>query len=143
MSRLERGERIEEDRGYVYRHIDIDIDYSHKKKKKPRERRFYVPDVFEFDFKKMEKILAREGKSLSQWIREQVCSYVRLHEPGNPQQSLDTIFELGRAYRANECLECGKKPFVLASVGKKSKLLCKLHFEKFRPRLTNWRYLEE
>jgi len=55
----------------------------------PKEKRFYHPEDFEPTMKKMDKILWREGKSLSLWIREQIREYVRLHEPGNPQQLME------------------------------------------------------
>jgi len=61
---------------------------------KPRKRwehlgRFYIrdPDLI----KKLREILAREGKSLSEWIYEQARDYVRRHEPGNPQTLLTSF----------------------------------------------------
>jgi hypothetical protein len=47
------------------------------------------------EFKEIGK---REGKPISQLFREFVEQYVQLHEPGNPQQRLDTIVRLGKKY---------------------------------------------
>jgi hypothetical protein len=90
---------------YVYRHIDIDIS---DKKRRKRERRFYVPASFEHTFDLLQTILKREGSSLSRWVRDNAESYVRLHEPGNPQQRLDVIMKLGKAYHAPKPI-CGFK----------------------------------
>lgn len=51
-------------------------------------------------YSKMRNILFREGKSFSSWIWERAREYVRLHEPGNPQQTMDYIIENGRSYHA-------------------------------------------
>ena len=95
---IEREERESiESREYRHRHIDIDIE---KRKRKGRERRFYVPSKFENTFDMLQTILKREHSNFSQWVRDQTESYVRLHEPGNPQQRLDTILKIGKAYHA-------------------------------------------
>ena len=82
------SEEIERD-NYRHRHIDIDIEDKGKERKGKRERRFYVPKSFEAVFEKLETILKREGSNLSKWARQQAADYVRLHEPGNPQQPIE------------------------------------------------------
>lgn len=126
---------------YRHRHIDIDI-LDKRKEKKRKERRFYIPKNFEITFHKLEEILTREGKSVSEWIREQAEPYVRLHEPGNPQQTLPTIMKLGKAYRADSCAVCGGKPAYRAIQGKRIFLLCESDFEKKKGRLTGWKKFE-
>lgn len=70
----------------------------------------YVPDKSEEIITKAKKILNREGSSLSKKFLEDLEKYVRLHEPGNPQQTLDYITKTGKAYRAPlVCERCGKE----------------------------------
>ena len=73
-----------------------------------KQKRFYVPPEWEEVLKKLEEIVKRENRTFSEWVREAANSYVRLHEPGNPQQLLTTIMEIGHAYRANSCCVCSK-----------------------------------
>jgi hypothetical protein len=54
------------------------------------------------------QLFKREGQSISQYFLDQLESYIRLHEPGNPQQRLDTILRLGKAYHAPSPI-CGFK----------------------------------
>jgi len=76
---------------------------------KNEKRDIYIPDYYLPTLKKLREILKREGKTLSEWIRDHAIEYVRLHEPGNPQQRIDTIMKLGKAYRAVPFCKCGKK----------------------------------
>lgn len=63
-------------------------------------------------------------------------NYAQLHEPGNPQQRLDVISELGRAYRSGKCFECDKKPqYKVFYLGGKTLLLCEDHYSKERFKL--------
>ena len=135
--RVESIESIE----YRHRHIDIDIDTDSTRKRKRKERRFYVPWQFEFDFEKMEKILAREGKTFSKWIREEVTHYVMLHDLGNPQQRIDTIMELGKPYIAGQCGDCNDKAMYEAVLGTKKVFLCSFHFSRKKHKLTGWKEL--
>jgi len=73
-----------------------------------KERRFYIPQDFEIIFQKLEKILKRENKSLSKWIRENAENYVRLHDAGNPQQILTHILKNGKPHRAPSQCGCGR-----------------------------------
>lgn len=50
---------------------------------------FYVPEEFEIILKELKEILKREGKSLSEWIRENAERYVAVHAHGNPQLRID------------------------------------------------------
>jgi hypothetical protein len=107
---VEIGDR---DREIDYRHRHIDIDIRHRKKK---ERRFYVPATFENTFDMLQNILKREHSNFSQWVRDQTESYVRLHEPGNPQQRIDTILKIGKAYHAPGKI-CGFKDCMRDAIG--------------------------
>src|SRR4030043_317351 len=129
----DREERGERDREIEYRHRHIDIDIRHRKKK---ERRFYIPASFENTLDMLQNILKRENSNLSQWIRDNAESYVRVHEPGNPQQRLDTIMALGKAYHSPSKI-CGFKDCLrdVVKVGiflqtKKEYGLCKKHLKE-------------
>ena len=113
MTEDESARETDRDReiGYGYRHIDIDID-----RRKKKERRFYVPSSFECTFDMLQSILKREKSNFSKWVREQTESYVRLHEPGNPQQRLDTILKIGKAYHAPGRV-CGFKDCMRDAIG--------------------------
>lgn len=82
----------------------------------PKENRFYAPEEFTHTLTQMREILKRESvgkpkeKSLSEWIREQIAEYVSLHQSGNPQQRIDTVLKIGKAYHAETCQMCGSKP---------------------------------
>ena len=87
---------------------------------------------------KAKEIFKRENSSLSEWFRTTLTEYIRLHEPGNPQQRLDTIMDLGKPYNANKCNMCDSKPAWRGFVGKNVVLLCGTHFEGQRKRLSGW-----
>jgi len=69
---------------------------------------YVKPETKQNMIPQLKRILKREGKSMSNWFGENVESYCRLHEPGNPQQRLDTILKLGKAYHAPSPV-CGFK----------------------------------
>lgn len=103
---------IFEERELIIHHISefetkILCKHCHKKlhygENRTRERRFYVSHEFEPTLQKLMEILKRDSKSLSQWIREHAVEYVRVHEPGNPQQTLTRILKSSKAYRAPDC----------------------------------------
>lgn len=103
-----KAEETNDGETYRHRHIDIDIlNTNTNTNVRKKERRFYVPVILEFTFQRLEKILAREGSSISHWIQQNAINYVRLHEPGNPQQRIDTILKNGQAYRAKPLCSCG------------------------------------
>jgi len=103
-----------------------------------KQGHFYVPEEWKGTLDKLEEILKREEhKTFSEWIREQISTYVRLHEPGNPQQRLDTIAAIGHAYRAESCCVCGKQAEVQAFTEKGLNLLyCRECYEKKGRRVT-------
>lgn len=136
----EKESRVERDYNYNYITITRNPREFSKGKRWPILH-IYVKRDNQYIHDKLKKILAREGSSTTAWFWNQVETYVRLHEPGNPQQQLDLILERGKPYRAEGCVECGKKSFVLACKQGKSVQLCKVHFEKFRRRLDGWREL--
>ena len=104
-------------------------------------RNFYIDEDFLLTYEKFKKIMERENVSVSEWIRTAIAEYVRLHEPWNPQQRLDTIMDLGKAYRADQCNMCEAKPMFRCFIGKKSVLLCEDHFEQKRSWFTGWKKL--
>lgn len=52
--------------------------------------------------------LKREKSSISRFLIEKLEEYWTLHEPGNPQQRIDVILRLGKAYHAPSPI-CGFK----------------------------------
>jgi hypothetical protein len=104
-------------------------------------RNFYVDQNFIPIYEKFKKIVEAERKSVSDKIRELLTEYVRLHEPGNPQQRLDTIFRIGHAYRAEGCCACAKPADVQAFTKEGLNLLyCWECFEKTgRIKAAGWR----
>jgi len=136
-----------EDREIEYRHRHIDIDIERREKRKSRERRFYIPSSFENTFDLLQTILKREGSNFSRWVRDNAESYVRLHEPGNPQQRLDTILRLGKAYHAPSRI-CGFKDCMRDSVtvgvfvqNGKEYGLCKKHLTEAKDCKGSWKFL--
>jgi hypothetical protein len=121
------NERTNNQLEYRHRHIDIDISSSSSS----RERRFYIPKDFEQTMIELEKILARERKSLSEWIRDQAKPYVNLHSLGNPQQVIERFMDGKGAYISKDpCfLGCGRLSSFLASFGNDEKKykVCKVH----------------
>jgi len=65
----------------------------------------YVPPQKKTVYQKLREILKREGRSISNFFLEQAETYVRLHEPGNPQQTLPEIMKRKKAYVAPK--KCG------------------------------------
>ena len=88
---------------------------------------------------KAKEIFSRENSSISEWFRKTLTEYVKLHEPGNPQQRLDTIMDLGKPYNAHKCNMCDARPAFQCFVGKNPVLLCETHFESQRKRLSGWK----
>ena len=111
------------------------------KNKKSKVINVYLKETNRPYYLNLIDILNRENLSFSDWIWEQVSKYVNLHHPGNPQQCIDTILALGKPYNANGCLECGKKPTWLATYKKKQVLLCNIHFDRLKGKLSGWKQL--
>jgi len=77
----------------------------------------YVPPEKKRIYEKLKHILRREGRTVSRWFLEQAEIYVRLHEPGNPQQVLNHFFENDKPYRAPKICgfrSCGKPCVAIA-----------------------------
>ena len=70
---------------------------------KNEKRDIYIPTYYVPTLKKLKAILRREGKTLSEWIRDHATEYVRLHEPGNPQQLLPRLLDGKDPYHALVC----------------------------------------
>lgn len=97
----------------------------------------YIPPLKKGLVDKTKKLLEKEGSSLSQFLLSKIEEYYRLHEPGNPQQRLDTIAAIGHAYRAESCCVCGKQAEVQAFTEKGLNLLyCRECYEKKGRRVT-------
>ena len=117
--------------------------------KKTKVHRFYVPEASEDTIYDLKAILKREGSSLSKWIRDNAEHYVRLHEPGNPQQRLDTILKLGKAYHADGPI-CGFKDCLRNAIAvgvflpdKKTLHLCTIHLRAVQDDHRNWNILQD
>jgi len=99
------------------------------------------------NYERLVDILDRENKSFSDFVFEHVASYVRLHEPGNPQQRLDTIIRLGKSYHAPTKI-CGFKDCkrVAVAVGlfkpnQKEYALCSRHLAEAKENRPSWTML--
>jgi len=56
---------------------------------KKKRKEFYFPENFDETLEEFEKIAKREGRTVSNLIRQLIRDYVRRHGPGNPQRMLD------------------------------------------------------
>jgi len=112
----------------------------------PKEKRFYISEEFGTTMLKMNKILTREGKSLSQWIREQITNYVRVHEPGNNQQYLEWYNTHDSPYIAPSICGfngCNNNADWLATYKDEPFKVCHKHYERVETseNWTKWRKL--
>jgi len=71
---------------------------------------FYYPNNKESIWKKFLEITKREGTTGSYKILQLIEEYVKQHDPGNPQQRLDVISNIGKPYMASTCQDCGRSP---------------------------------
>lgn len=72
--------------------------------------RFYVPETFRKVLEKFREIAEREGRSASEILRELIREYVRRHEPGNPQRTLDPVLEEEGYEESSPCCSyCAKE----------------------------------
>jgi hypothetical protein len=127
------NERTNNQLEYKHKHININIS------SKPfiPFRNFYIPKDFEQTMVEMEKILDREGKKLSGWIRDQVQSYVNLHSLGNPQQLMQRYVngQTKPYISADPCfLGCGRPSEFLACYGNNERRfkVCGVHADCIR-----------
>jgi hypothetical protein len=100
----------EESRGEEYTYTYI------RTRTRTRKLTLYVPPQSRLLLENAKATLKREGKSISNFLFEQLESYYRLHEPGNPQQRLDTILKIGKAYHAPGRI-CGFKDCMRDAIG--------------------------
>jgi hypothetical protein len=98
---LERREKREEEYTYTY-------SSTRRYKGKFSKVTLYVPVTKQLLVTNIKTILKREGSSVSRFVMDKFEEYYRLHEPGNPQQRLDIILKLGKAYHAPKPI-CGFK----------------------------------
>jgi len=133
---------------------DIDAEVSlqgrprqHSDEKHKRLVQVYVNRAGSLLYENLKAILKREKKSFSSWVLENAESYVRLHEPGNPQQRLDTILRLGKAYHApsrvcgfKDCLRDAVAVGVFIQNGKEYGL-CKKHLKEAKDCGKSWNFL--
>lgn len=105
----------------------------------PKQFKLTVPQEAEGAFKKLPEIADRENRSMTEIVVELIESYVRLHEPGNPQQRLDVIVRDGKAYHADQCTVCGGKPVFMGFEDGVQRLFCRDCFGKKKLRLQGWR----
>jgi len=141
------GEGIEErvesrEREYTYTYIRVRTPTN-------RKLTLYIPETSRLLIDNARGVLRREGKSISNFLVEQLEAYYRLHEPGNPQQRLDTILKLGKAYHA-PCRICGFKDCLRDSVAvglfkpnMTEYALCKLHYAEAGMSSGLWQILVE
>jgi len=83
------------DQEYAYRPMPIDLSKNssgspdnRRTKRYPWQLKIYIPQEHRIIFEKAKAIAKREGRSLSDLIRDLLRDYVRIHEPGNPQLPL-------------------------------------------------------
>jgi hypothetical protein len=142
---------LNEELGFSGRDRDREIEstytYIHTHTKRKNHSTFYFPESFQNTFDLLHTILKREGSNFSQWTRDNAESYVRVHEPGNPQQRLDTILRLGKAYHAPSRI-CGFKDCMRDSVtvgvflqNGKEYGLCKKHLQEAKDCGRSWKFL--
>jgi hypothetical protein len=117
-----------------------------------KQNHFYSSEEFTPTLTQMREILKRESvgkskeKSLSEWIREQITEYVKLHEPGNPQQRVDHDWSTGKPYKAlgicgfRDCGKNGVASGVFLPNGKKF-LLCSVHLIVAKGDKRTWKIL--
>jgi len=105
---------------------------SSNSKRRRTKLTLYIPLEYEVLVDKLEEIVKREGKSISRLFLDWAERYVRLHSPGNPQQTLDRILKEEKPYRAPaQCESCGAiathKALLLDN---QYHLLCEKHFRQ-------------
>jgi tRNA-dihydrouridine synthase len=76
------------------------LESGTQRRKFPPQFRMYLKPEDLHNFGKLKQIAKREGRPVAEVVRELVEGYVRLHEPGNPQQRLDVVLKTGKAYHA-------------------------------------------
>jgi len=142
-----------EDREEEYRYIDIDISRLGRPRQNSDEKherliQVYVNKNKRSTYKVLLSILQREGKSFSAWVFDNAETYVRLHEPGNPQQRLDTILKTGKAFHSPSRI-CGFKDCMRDAIGVALYLprneefgYCSKHSQDIKEHIEFWKVLK-
>jgi len=110
-----------------------------RKTKFPKQFRMYLKQEDLETWRLLKEVAKREAKSVAQIVREQVENYVRLHEPGNPQQRLDTIIRLGKKYVAPRVCgfkDCVRDAVAIGVYGDQEYCLCKKHLKEIEDSLS-------
>jgi len=79
-----------------------------REKIKTRYKAIYVPYDWEETWEKFGKICAREGESVSHRILQMLQEYIRKHEPGNPQLTLER-YSTTKALVMDPCFICERR----------------------------------
>ena len=111
MSYDSEKEDIREESTYTYIRIPLSKNSSgssenRRTKQYPWKIYIYVPQEHRVIFEKAKAIAKREGRSLSDLIRDLLRDYVRVHEPGNPQLPLTRFTEEKRPEEPPRWLTC-------------------------------------
>jgi hypothetical protein len=137
----------EEEIGDRDREKEYTYTYIRTRTHTKRRITLYIPEQSRLLIDNVRGVLKREGKSISNFFIEQLESYYRLHEPGNPQQRLDTILKLGKAYHAPSPV-CGFKDCMRDSVtvgvfvqNGKEYGLCEKHLKEAKDCEGSWKFL--
>ena len=119
-----------EKQDYNYNYITITIKEKKERKKKYPILHIYIYPEFWHVHDKLKEIASREGKSISRLFWSWAERYVKLHAPGNPQQTLDHILKAEKPYRAPvQCEVCGAiATYKVLLLDKQYHLLCEKHF---------------
>jgi len=133
---------------YTYTYIRIRGLNNNRSISKRRRTKLtlYIPLEYEVLIDKLEEIVRREGKSISRLFLDWAERYVRLHSPGNPQQTLDRILKEEKPYRAPaQCEVCGAiATYKALLLDKQYHLLCERHFraQVRKNHVLGWKKLE-
>ena len=130
MSYTQNNNNDKEEYTYTYIRIRGLNNNSSTSKRRRTKLTLYIPLEYEVLVDKLEEIVRREGKSISRLFLDWAERYVRLHSPGNPQQTLDTIIKEEKPYRAPaQCEVCGAlATYKALLLDKQYHLLCEKHF---------------
>jgi hypothetical protein len=99
----ERREEKRREEDYTYTYMR-----TRTRQGKSSKVTLYVPVAKQRLIQDIKQVLKREGSSISRFMIDKFEEYYRLHEPGNPQQRLDIVLKLGKAYHAPNPI-CGFK----------------------------------
>jgi len=130
MSYAQNNNNDKEEYTYTYIRIRGLNNNSSVSKRRRTKLTLYIPLEYEVLIDKLEEIVRREGKSISRLFLDWAERYVRLHSPGNPQQTLDRILKEEKPYRAPaQCEACGAiASYKAILLDRQYHLFCEKHF---------------